>query len=212
MIDASKLRREYQGEPLDEASAPPEPLAQFERWFEQAVEAGIEDANAMVLATADAAGRPSARVVLLKGYGPEGFSFFTGYASAKGEELAVNPRAALVFYWPALHRQVRITGAVVRLTAAESDAYFASRPRGAQLAAAASPQSAVIAGRADLEERWRRAEEEHRDGPVPRPARWGGFRLRPDQVEFWQGRENRLHDRLRYRRAGRGWVRERLAP
>lgn len=212
MVDASKLRREYQGEPLDEASAAEEPLEQFGRWFEQAVAAGIEDANAMVLATADAAGRPSARVVLLKDHGPEGFSFFTGYASAKAEELAVNPRAALVFYWPALHRQVRITGAVARLPAADSDAYFASRPRGAQLAAAASPQSAVIASRDDLEERWRRAEEEHRDRPVPRPERWGGFRLRPDRVEFWQGRENRLHDRLRYRRAGGGWVLERLAP
>lgn len=212
MVDASKLRREYEGEPLDEGSTAAEPVAQFGRWFEQALAVGIEDANAMVLATAGADGRPSARVVLLKGYGPEGFTFFTSYESEKGRELAANPQAALVFHWPALHRQVRISGTVTRLSAADSDAYFASRPRGARIGAVASPQSAVISGRAELEESYRRAEEEHRDRPVPRPERWGGFRLHPDRVELWQGRPNRLHDRLRYRRAGDRWVRERLAP
>ena len=212
MTEASKLRREYEGEPLDEASSPADPVELFGGWFEAALAAGIDDANAMVLATADAAGRPSARVVLLKGYGLDGFTFYTNYASRKAEELTANPRAEMVFYWPALHRQVRIAGAVEKLPAADSDAYFASRPRGAQLGALASTQSAVIAGRAELEERYRRVEAEYEGRDVPRPPGWGGFRLRPEAIEFWQGRSNRLHDRLRYRRQDGGWVRERLAP
>jgi pyridoxamine 5'-phosphate oxidase len=212
MTETAKLRREYAGEPFGEESAADEPVEQFRRWFEAALAAGIEDANAMVLATADAAGRPSARVVLLKGYDPEGFVFYTNYGSRKAAELAANPRAELVFYWPPLNRQVRIAGAVAKVPAAESEAYFASRPRGAQLGAVASRQSAVVAGRVELEERYRRAEAEYAGRPVPRPPGWGGYRLRPEEFEFWQGRENRLHDRLRYRRAGDGWVRERLAP
>ncbi len=212
MTETSKLRREYEGEPFDEGSAADDPVEQFRRWFEAALGAGLDDANAMVLATADVAGRPSARVVLLKGYGPDGFVFYTNYGSRKAAELAANPRAELVFYWPPLHRQVRIAGAVTKVPAAESEAYFASRPRGAQLGAVASRQSAVVAGRAELEERYRRAEAEHAGRAVPRPPGWGGYRLRPDEFEFWQGRENRLHDRLRYRRAEGGWARERLAP
>lgn len=212
MTDAAKLRCEYEGEPLDEGTAPADPVELFGTWFEAALAAGIEDANAMVLATADAAGRPSARVVLLKGYGPDGFSFYTNYASRKGAELAVNPRAEMVLYWAPLHRQVRISGAVSRLPAADSDAYFASRPRGAQIGAAASAQSAVIAGRAELEERYRRVEAEYEGRDVPRPPGWGGFRLRPEAIEFWQGRSNRLHDRLRYRRQDGGWILERLSP
>ena len=212
MTEASKLRREYEGEPLDEASSSADPVELFGGWFEAALAAGIDDANAMVLATADAAGRPSARVVLLKGYGLDGFTFYTNYASRKAAELAVNPRAELLFYWPALHRQVRIAGTAARVPPEDSDAYFASRPRGAQLGALASPQSAVVSGRAELEERFRRAEAEHAGREVPRPPGWGGYLLRPDEFEFWQGRGNRLHDRLRYRRAEGGWVRERLAP
>jgi pyridoxamine 5'-phosphate oxidase len=212
MTDASKLRREYEGEPLDEESAAADPVEQFRVWFEAALAAGIEDANAMVLATADAAGRPSGRVVLLKGYDPDGFSFYTNYASRKAEELAVNPRAELVFYWSPLNRQVRIAGAVTKLPPADADAYFASRPRGAQLGAVASRQSAVVGGRAELEERYRRVEAEYEGREVPRPPGWGGYLLRPDAIEFWQGRSNRLHDRLRYRRQDGGWIRERLSP
>jgi pyridoxamine 5'-phosphate oxidase len=212
MTETSKLRREYVGEPFDEGSAADDPVEQFRLWFEAALGSGLDDANAMVLATADVAGRPSARVVLLKGYGPDGFVFYTNYGSRKAAELAANPRAELVFYWPPLHRQVRIAGAVAKVPAAESEDYFASRPRGAQLGAVASRQSAVVAGRAELEERYRRAEADYAGRPVPRPPGWGGYRLRPDEFEFWQGRENRLHDRLRYRRRSDGWVRERLAP
>jgi pyridoxamine 5'-phosphate oxidase len=213
VTETAKLRREYEGEPFGEESAADEPVEQFRRWFEAALAAGIEDANAMVLATADAAGRPSARVVLLKGYGADGFVFYTNYGSRKAAELAANPRAELVFYWPPLNRQVRIAGAAAKVPAAESEAYFASRPRGAQLGAVASRQSAVVAGRAELEERYRRAEAEYAGRPVPRPPGWGGYRLRPEEFEFWQGRENRLHDRLRYTLgAAGGWVRERLAP
>lgn len=212
MTDVEDLRSEYAGAPFDEASAAADPIEQFRRWFEDAVATGIADPNAMTLATVGAGGMPSARVVLLKGYGAEGFDFYTHYSSRKGRELAANPQAALVFYWPPLHRQVRLHGAVEKVDEAASDAYFASRPRGSRLGAVASPQSEVIAGRSVLEERMRRLAAEHGDGPVPRPASWGGYRLVPAEIEFWQGRENRLHDRLRYRRAGQRWVRERLAP
>ena len=184
---------------------------QFGRWFADAIEAGLPEPNAMVLATADAAGRPSARSVLLKGYDVRGFVFFTNYGSRKGTELSANPYASLVFPWYPLHRQVVVCGPVERTSRAETEDYFATRPRGAQLGAWASRQSQPLASRADLESAWARAEERF-PGDVPAPPHWGGFRVAPTSVEFWQGRISRLHDRLRFRLAGDAWVVERLNP
>lgn len=197
---------------LEEANAPDDPLALFDRWFTEAQEADLVDASAMTLATADAAGRPSARTVLLKGFGIEGFRFYTNYESRKATELEVNPQAALVFWWDRLERQVRIEGPARRLPPEVSDHYFDTRPRGSQLGAHASPQSRVIHRRHELEDAFRRLEERFGDGPVPRPAHWGGYAVVPEAIEFWQGRVNRLHDRLRYSRDGTHWRRERLAP
>ena len=196
--------------PLDEAEVDRDPLRQFARWFEEAGEAGIRAPEAMAAATATRDGRPSVRMVLLKGFDARGFVFFTGYESRKGQELAENPRAALLFYWDPLGRQVRIEGPVERVDEAESEAYFRSRPRGAQISASVSPQSRVVESRAVLEER--AAELEAAGGEVPRPPTWGGLRVRPETYEFWQHRANRLHDRLRYRRAGSVWIVERLGP
>ncbi|HYZ76021.1 MAG TPA: pyridoxamine 5'-phosphate oxidase [Gaiellaceae bacterium] len=195
---------------LDEAEVDPDPLRQFARWFEEAGEAGIRAPEAMAAATATRDGRPSVRMVLLKGFDERGFVFYTGYESRKGQELAENPRAALLFYWDPLGRQVRIEGPVERIAEAESEAYFRSRPRGAQISASVSRQSHVVERRAVLEEGV--AELEARGGEVPRPATWGGLRVSPDTYEFWQHRANRLHDRLRYRRAEGGWAIERLGP
>jgi pyridoxamine 5'-phosphate oxidase len=196
--------------PLDEAAVDPDPLRQFVRWFEEAGKAGIRAPEAMAAATATRKGRPSVRMVLLKGFDERGFVFYTGYESRKGQELAENPRAALLFYWDPLGRQVRIEGPVERIDEAESEAYFRSRPRGAQVSASVSPQSRVVESRAVLEER--AAELEAAGGEVPRPAAWGGLRVIPDTYEFWQHRANRLHDRLRYRRADGRWILERIAP
>jgi pyridoxamine 5'-phosphate oxidase len=196
--------------PLDEAEVDPDPLRQFARWFEEAGEAGIRAPEAMAAATATRDGRPSVRMVLLKGFDARGFVFFTGYESRKGQELAENPRAALLFYWDPLGRQVRIEGPVERVDEAESEAYFRSRPRGAQISASVSPQSRVVESRVMLEER--AAELEAAGGEIPRPPAWGGLRVRPETYEFWQHRANRLHDRLRYRRAGSVWIVERLGP
>jgi pyridoxamine 5'-phosphate oxidase len=196
---------------LHEAQVDPDPLRQFARWFEEAGAVGVAMPEAMALATATADGRPSVRMVLLKGFDERGFAFYTGYESRKGRELAENPRAALLFHWPG--RQVRIEGPVSRLTAEESGAYFASRPRGSRLSAIASRQSEVVSSREELEARVAELEERFAGAEPPRPDRWGGFRLVPETYELWEHREDRLHDRLRYRRDGNGrWVIERLSP
>jgi pyridoxamine 5'-phosphate oxidase len=189
-----------------------DPLAIFQAWFEEAARAGIEVPEAMTLATSTADGAPSARMVLLKGADENGFVFYTGYESRKSGELAENPRAALVFYWRPLGRQVRVEGAVERVSEAESAAYFATRPRGSQLAAWASHQSSPLAGRDELDGRYAELEREYEGREVPLPPHWGGFRLRPEAYEFWQHRENRLHDRVRYTRAREGWRAELLSP
>ena len=197
---------------LSEHEAAPDAVEQFEAWMRAALGAGLILPNAMVLATADARGRPSARMVLLKGVDGRGFTFYTNYASRKGRELEANPHAALVFHWAELERQVRVTGSVARLPLEESEAYWRSRPRASQLGAWASPQSEVIGGRTELDRALEAAAERFRDAEVPLPPTWGGYVLEPEEIEFWQGRLNRLHDRLVYRRAAEGWTLERLAP
>jgi len=210
------MRQTYLTSGLLEEDLADDPMTQFDAWFCAAVQAGVGEPNAMVLATATPAGVPSARVVLLKAYDEGGFVFYTNYDSRKAAELAGNPRAALLFPWHDLERQVRVEGVVGRTSAAESELYFSSRPRGSRLGAWASPQSAVLSSRAELAERLtevtdRFGVDEDAD-PVPLPDFWGGYRLRPDVVEFWQGRSDRLHDRLRYRHRPSGWRRDRLAP
>jgi pyridoxamine 5'-phosphate oxidase len=208
------MRRDYaQHEALLETDLAADWTAQFAVWFADAAAAGLPEPNAMVVATAGRDGRPSSRTVLLKEYDPRGFVFFTNYESRKGAELAANPYASLVFPWFPVQRQVLVAGAVERVSRAETEAYFASRPRGSQLGAWASPQSRVVPDRAAVEAGLSAAVERFGDGPVPAPPHWGGFRVLPETVEFWQGRSNRLHDRLRYRRTDdRGWIVERLAP
>ncbi len=207
------LRVNYTRDGLTEANAPETPFPLFQRWFDEALASATPEPNAMTLATVDSEGHPAARIVLLKGFDPQGFVFFTNYDSRKGAELEARPHAALVFWWPLLERQVRVEGSVERVDAATSDAYFDSRPHGSQLGAWASPQSTVIEGRSTLEQRLAALEATYAgDQPVPRPPYWGGYRVRLGRIEFWQGRPNRLHDRLRYTNAGDQWQRERLAP
>ena len=204
-------RTSYERDELDEAHASTDPFEQFRHWIDQALAATIKEPNAMTLATADAAGRPSARIVLLRGWDERGFVFFTNYESRKGCEIDANPFASLLFFWDVLEREVRIDGRIEQLSAAESDAYFVRRPRGHRLSAWASPQSRVVADRAVLEVAMNGAEQRFA-GEVPRPPYWGGYRVIPDAIEFWQGRRNRVHDRLIYHRESATWRRERLAP
>jgi pyridoxamine 5'-phosphate oxidase len=214
--DLAAMRAVYARTGLDEASIAAGPLEQFARWMQDAIDAGLPEPNAMVLATATPAGVPSARTVLLKGVDERGFTFFTNTGSRKGAELAANPRAALVFPWHALERQVRIAGRVSLFDRAEAADYFASRPHGSRLGAWASPQSQVIGARAELDARLAELAGRWPDGvEVPLPDFWGGYRVAPEEVEFWAGREDRLHDRLRFRRdpdAAQAWLLERLAP
>ena len=210
----SQLRVARSTEGLDESEVDPDPIVQFGRWMSEALDAGLRMPNEMTLATADAEGRPAARVVLLKGVDDDGFTFFTNYESRKGQQLTENPHAALVFYWPELERQVDVTGEVERVSSDESDAYWRTRPAESRRAAWASRQSEVIANRAELDDQVLAIEQRFPDDDdIPRPAHWGGFRLVPSTIEFWQGRPNRLHDRLMFRRvADVGWLIERLSP
>ncbi len=197
---------------LTEQTIAPDPIMQFQKWFDDALARNIPDANAMMLATATREGRVSARIVLLKGFDERGFCFFTNFLSAKGKQLTANASAALVFFWQALERQVRIEGTVSRMSDAEADAYFRTRPHGSQIGAWASPQSEVISNRAFLEKRVEESERKYGEN-VPRPSHWGGYRLEPLSIEFWQGRADRMHDRLIYRKSAAGdWHIERLAP
>lgn len=210
--DVARLRKEYEAAGLVESEMASDPITEFETWFAGALEVGIDEPNAFVLATADAGGSPSARAVLMKELSPEGLVFYTSLTSRKSEELGSNPRAAATFVWIPLHRQVRFEGPVSLVDDASADDYFATRPRGAQIAAHASRQSSIVEKRDDLDREFDRLSAEFDGSPVPRPDRWGGWQLEPSSVEFWQGQPNRFHDRVRYRSTDRGWVKERLAP
>ena len=211
-MSIADLRRDYRSHVLVEAEASDDPLVQFRRWFDDALRAELLEPNAMTLATVSADGDPAARTVLLKGLDDTGFVFFTNYDSAKGRHLTSHPRACLLFFWGELERQVRITGDVERLGTAESLEYFRSRPRSSQLGAWASPQSQIIASRTVLDDALAQLEATHASQEIPLPPFWGGYRVVPDAVEFWQGRTSRLHDRLLYTRQGHDWSRVRLAP
>jgi pyridoxamine 5'-phosphate oxidase len=212
-IKVADFRQSYDSGFLLEQGVHPNPMAQFQTWLQDAVAAQILEPNAMTLATVTAEGKPSARIVLLKDFDDQGFVFYTNYQSRKGQELAQTPAAALVFWWDKLERQVRIEGSITRVSEAEADEYFHSRPKGSQLGAWVSDQSQVIVGREDLEHRLKALEQEYEDRLIPRPAHWGGYRLTPNLFEFWQGRPNRLHDRLCYRQNdAMGWIIERLSP
>lgn len=212
-MSLEELRREYARARLDESEVDPDPFGQFAKWFAEAQKSDLLDLNAMALATATPAGRPSARIVLLKGFDRDGFVFFTDYRSRKSQQLESNAWATLLFYWAPLERQIAIGGRTVRVARELAEAYFRSRPIGSQIGAWASHQSSVLhGGRGELEQRVHQLSEQFAQGAVPLPPHWGGWRLEPDEFEFWQGRESRLHDRIRYRLVDGGWVIERLSP
>lgn len=207
------LRREYTRSGLCESDAAADPIDQFRRWFDEALAADLHEPNAMTLATATPDGKPSARIVLLKGFDGRGFVFYTNYEGRKARELEQNSNCSLTFYWGELERQIRVEGRAVRVPEAESDAYFDSRPRGSRLGAWASEQSRPVESREKLEDRLKGLEEEYEKVEIPRPPFWGGYRVEPEKMEFWQGRENRLHDRLLYSSSGAGeWETQRLQP
>ena len=213
MKNIADIRKDYKLQTLSENEVAADAIAQFDQWWDDAVKSELEEVNAMTLATASANGIPDARIVLLKGYDKNGFIFFTNYQSNKGKELEQNPNACLVLFWAALERQVRITGTVEKISASESDAYFVSRPAGSRIGAWASPQSEVISKREVIENNLKDYEQQFSDNNIPRPPHWGGYIVKPVQIEFWQGRSSRLHDRIRYTLQVDGkWLIERLAP
>lgn len=211
-MSISSIRKDYQLQSLELTDVAATPVLQFDKWWNEAVSSSIEEVNAMTLATVNPDGKPAARIVLLKGFDENGFIFFTNYLSEKGKSISAHPFASLVFFWKELERQVRIEGSCIRVTVSESDEYFLSRPIGSRLGAWASPQSTVISSRTVLDQNLDRVTAQYADGIVPRPDHWGGYRVIPEMVEFWQGRPSRLHDRIRYRKEESQWLIERLAP